>query len=455
MKADNLSLLLVSPNNKDVHAVLDTLKKHDYKVTICNDGLDAIKLISNNSYHFIVVDENLPRLDLMTFIRSCKKNVPDSFIVALVDDYDEDRVVAGVLAGVYEYLKKPLQADKLLLALRKIELRELSLNSHIGENGAKTISGIVARSESMLAIFDTIQRVASFNTTVLVQGESGTGKELLARAIHNNSPRKRKPFIALNCGAIPENLIESELFGHKKGAFTDANRDKIGLFEEANGGTIFLDEIGEMPLSLQVKLLRVLQEQQIQAIGDEKVRKIDVRVVAATLRDLEKDVKAGRFREDLFYRLNVVSIYLPPLRERVEDIEVLAHHFIKKLNKKLGLSIRRITPEALNALQKYTWKGNVRELENCIEHAMVLSESNEVDLESLPETIQQNKSSELNLSSFIKKGNLSIKQCTEALEKELIQEALKKTKGNRTHAAKVLEISHRSLLYKLKEYGIS
>ncbi|MCO6431263.1 MAG: sigma-54-dependent Fis family transcriptional regulator, partial [Deltaproteobacteria bacterium] len=281
--------------------------------------------------------------------------------------------------------------------------------------------------------------------------------ELLARAIHHNSPRRGKPFIAINCGAIPENLMESELFGHKKGSFTDATRDKRGLFEEAHGGTIFLDEIGELPLHLQVKLLRVLQEQQIRRVGDEELIPVDLRVVAATLRNLEEDIEMGRFREDLFYRLNVVSLHLPPLRERPEDIEVLAMHFLRKHSKSLGLHIKKINEEAMSRLKSYYWRGNVRELENCIERALVLCEGDAIDLDSLPDTIrnfsamQRVKAS----SNSFDDGNLSIKQRTRSLEMDLIVRALEKTKGNRTHAAKILEISHRALLYKLKEYGIS
>lgn len=317
---------------------------------------------------------------------------------------------------------------------------------------------IVAASQIMQDIFDTVMRLAPFSTTVLITGESGTGKELLARAIHDYSPRKDKPFVAINCGAIPENLIESELFGHKKGAFTDATRDKKGLFEEANGGTIFLDEIGELPLHLQVKLLRALQEQQIRRVGDEEIISIDVRVVAATLRDLEEDVENGRFRDDLYYRLNVVSLHIPPLRERREDIPVLVEYLVKKHSKKLNLPLKVVSQEASTCLSNHYWKGNVRELENCLERALVLGETAELALEDLPDAVKQatqQSEDSLNFSDTVDDNNLSIKQRTRALEMALILRALKKTKGNRTHAAKVLEISHRALLYKLKEYGLT
>ncbi|MBX7143589.1 MAG: sigma 54-interacting transcriptional regulator [Oligoflexia bacterium] len=317
-------------------------------------------------------------------------------------------------------------------------------------------ANIIAESSVMKEVLETVTRLANFNTTVLITGESGTGKELIARAIHYHSPRRSKPFIAINCGAIPENLVESELFGHKKGAFTDATRDKKGLFEEASGGTIFLDEIGELPALLQVKLLRALQEQQIRRVGDEEIINIDVRVIAATLRNLEEDVMDGRFREDLFYRLNVVAMHIPPLRERRDDIPVLVEYLIKKHSKRLNLPIKRITPEALKCLINYHWKGNVRELENCIERAMVLTESEAVDLDSLPAAIRGAVPAANQEESLPEVGddNLSIKQRTRTLEIALILKALKKTGGNRTRAAKILEISHRALLYKLKEYNL-
>ena len=319
-----------------------------------------------------------------------------------------------------------------------------------------TFQNLVAQSESMREVFATVKQLSKFSTTVLISGESGTGKELLARAIHNNSPRKGKPFIAINCGAIPENLMESELFGHRKGSFTDATRDKKGLFEEANSGTIFLDEIGELPLHLQVKLLRALQEQQIRRVGDEETIDIDVRVVAATLRDLEEDVSTGRFRDDLYYRLNVVSVHIPPLRERPEDIPVLVHHFIQKQCKRLNLAEKNVSDDAMRCLVSYHWRGNVRELENCIERALVLSESGEIDVASLPEHIAESAHREKDtpLVENLADDNLSIKQHTKNLEVSLILKALKKTRGNRTHAARILEISHRALLYKIKEYGL-
>jgi two-component system response regulator AtoC len=315
-----------------------------------------------------------------------------------------------------------------------------------------SFENIVSKNEKMQNIFDVIKKVAQYKSTVLISGESGTGKELVARALHYNGDRSPNPFIPVNCGAIPENLLESELFGHAKGAFTDAIRTKKGLFEEADGGTLFLDEIGELPGQLQVKLLRVLQEGEIRRIGESKPIQIDVRIVAATVKDLAKEVNEGRFREDLFYRLNVLPIHIPPLRERKEDIPLLIHHFIQKFDQAMNKNVTDIDHKALEVLMNYKWYGNVRELENTIERAIVLTDKNIIELENLPIEIQNFKE-EFQLEP-LPDEEYSIKKASKALETNLIKKALIKTKGNHTHAARLLEISHRALLYKIKEYGI-
>ncbi|MCL4150633.1 UNVERIFIED_CONTAM: hypothetical protein GTU68_012182 [Idotea baltica] len=302
----------------------------------------------------------------------------------------------------------------------------------------------------MAPVLETIGRLAEFRTSVLIKGESGTGKELVARELHGRSKRSSSPFIALNCGAIPEKLLESELFGHKRGSFTDATEDRTGLLQEADGGTIFLDEIGEMPLSLQVKLLRVIQESEVRPVGASSSLKIDVRFVAASLKDLEVEVAENRFREDLFYRLKVVEIELPPLRERRGDIPLLVDHIISRFNQKHTLEIIGITPETLSLFEAHSWPGNIRELENVIEQMMILSEGPLLLDTTVPE-LRRPQSEE---SSFRSEDNLSVKFHTAELEKKLIQEALSRTKGNRTKAAKLLDMSQRALLYKLKGYGL-
>ena len=318
-----------------------------------------------------------------------------------------------------------------------------------------SFDNIIGKSTKMQEIFRRIEKIAEYKSTVLITGESGTGKELVAKAIHYSSPRRDLPFIAVNCGAIPGELLESELFGHVKGAFTGAIAAKKGLFTEADKGTIFLDEIGDLPLNLQVKLLRVLQEGEIRRVGDTRTFQVDVRVIAATAKDLLEEVQKGNFREDLYYRLNVVPFYLPPLRERREDIPLLVWHFLRKYSAETGKEIKEIAPDAMNALVAYEWKGNVRELENVIERAVVMSEGQIITTEYLPEGLVKSTS---DIILKIPESRISIKttvkELVEMAEKELIARALAKTGNNRTRAAELLEISHRALMYKLKEYHL-
>jgi two-component system response regulator AtoC len=322
---------------------------------------------------------------------------------------------------------------------------------------------MIGDSAPMKALAGSIRKVAPHKATVLVQGESGTGKELIARAVHDQSPRAGGPFVAVNCGAIPAGLMESELFGHTKGAFTDALRDRIGLLEQSSGGTLFLDEVGELPAELQVKLLRALQEERVRRLGDADDRPIDLRLVAATARDLEAEIAAGRFREDLYHRINVVALRVPPLRDRTGDIPLLAAHFVTRVNQRSRLAITGLSREAMRLLHAYAWPGNVRELENTIERAAVMCEGPEIDAASLPDRILNGRNG---FGPTAAPGptpagpgeafaDLSIKRASRRVEEELIRQALARTGGNRTHAAELLDISHRALLYKIKEYGVS
>ena len=315
-----------------------------------------------------------------------------------------------------------------------------------------SFGNIIARSEAMAYVFDLVRKVSDHKTTVLITGESGTGKELIARAIHTDGARASGPLVSINCGGIPENLLESELFGYKKGAFTDASKDKMGYFEQADHGTIFLDEIGELPSSLQVKLLRVLQEEEVAPLGSVGPKKIDVRVIAATSKDLPREVEAGRFREDLFYRINVMAIHLPPLRERRGDIPLLAGYFIDLFNKKLGKNIEGLSSEAMPPLIGYPWPGNVRELENVMERAVLLAAGRWITPVELPSHVTQSRN--LALNSGTSEEILSIKKASKSLERDLIGKALKITGGNRTQAAKILEVSRPMLLSKIKEYQL-
>jgi two-component system response regulator AtoC len=398
----------------------------------------------------------MPRMGGLDLLGALKAKQHPATVIVMSAYGNVDLAIEAMKAGAYDYVSKPFKPDEIVLALRKAEERETlrrenrALKEQIQKDNQ--FESILAKSPQMLAIFKTVSKIADYKTTVLITGESGTGKELVARAIHAQSSRKSAPFVAINCGAIPENLLESELFGHKKGAFTDANADRRGLFEEATGGTLFLDEIGELPLSLQVKLLRVLQEEHIRRLGDTKDVQVDVRIIAATHRDLTADVKAGRFREDLFYRIHVLSIHIPPLRDRREDVSLLIDHFVTRNNARLGTTIRGVSNEGRKLLLEYSWPGNVRELENTIERAMVLAESEVLQISDLPERIRDALDPvQVHLAS----GELSVKKTTAAIEQILIRRALQKTKGNRTRAADLLEISHRALLYKIKDYKIT
>jgi two-component system response regulator AtoC len=460
-KAEPFQLhILIIDDDQEVRTSLQTvLETLGYSTQTAATGEQGLHAIERHSFDLVLCDLRLPGasgLDVLKLKTSAVR------LILMTAYGSADIATQAALAGAFDYISKPINPDDLIFTLRKFEEFERlkreneALKANLSEK--YSFKSIVAQSESFREVFDTIKRLSPFNTTVMITGESGTGKELLARAIHESSPRRGKPFVAINCGAIPENLMESELFGHKKGAFTDASRDKKGLFEEASGGTLFLDEVGELPLHLQVKLLRALQEQTIRRVGDEQTLPIDVRLVSATLRNLENDALEGRFREDLLYRLNVVSIHLAPLRERVEDISLLIEHFLQKHSKRLGIPAKKVGTEVMKVLLEYEWRGNARELENCMERALVLSQTDEIGLDSLPEQVTRAHSKRLQKASASngqQDDNLSIKQKTSELEIDLIQRALAKTSGNRTHAAKVLEISHRALLYKLKEYGLS
>jgi two-component system response regulator AtoC len=457
--AVQLRILVIDDDQKvrdSLQIVLETL---GYLTSSAATGDDGLQQLEQGDFDLVISDLRLPGISGLDVLKQKTSAVP----LILMTAYGNPEIATqAVHAGAFDYISKPINPDDLIFTLRKFEeferLKRENEALRASLSDKYSFKNIIAQSESFRSVFETVKRLSQFNTTVMITGESGTGKELLARAIHESSSRRGKPFIAINCGAIPEQLMESELFGHRKGAFTDASRDKRGLFEEANGGTLFLDEVGELPLHLQVKLLRALQEHSIRRVGDEQLISIDVRVVSATLRNLEEDVLAGRFREDLLYRLNVVSIHLPALRERPEDIAVLIEHFLQKHSKRLGIPVKSVSPGVMQLLLEYQWRGNARELENCMERALVLSQSSEIEQDALPEAILRahaRRAKHSTTVTAVEDGNLSIKQRAAALEIDLIQRALAKTGGNRTHAAKILEISHRALLYKLKEYGLS
>lgn len=448
--------VLVVDDEENIRVVLRTLlRRHGYEVECASSGEEALGLVEGFGPDFVLTDVRMPKmggLDLLATLRA--KNYPATVIV--MSAYGNvELAIEAIQAGAYDYVQKPFKPEEVILALRKAEERE-SLrreNRALKEEIRREhqFENIIAKSSAMVELFRTIQKVAEFKTTALVTGESGVGKELVARALHRRSNRQGR-FVAVNCGAIPENLLESELFGHKKGAFTDAMADRRGLFEEAHGGTLFLDEIGELPIALQVKLLRVLEDERIRRLGEARDIQVDVRIIAATHRELESEVKAGRFREDLYYRLNVLLIHVPPLRERREDIQLLVEYFVSRNNTRLGTQIRGLQPDARRALYEYAWPGNVRELENTIERAMVLCEGDTLVSADLPERLRRVKDP---IADQMNSEELSIKKTNRMIESVLIRRALEKTRGNRTRAAELLEISHRALLYKLKDYGIT
>ena len=450
--------ILVVDDEESIRLTLTSMLGHrGYQVTAVSQATEALRILKRDDTDIDVVlaDVRMPDMDGIELTRQIVASKVPVTIIVMSAYGSVESAVEAMKAGAYDYITKPFKTDEVYLTLTKADERE-SLRRENAALKAKMVDehhfeGIIGRSEAMTRVFKLIAKVADYKSTVLLTGESGTGKELVARAIHRNSSRASGPFVAVNCGAIPGTLLESELFGHRRGAFTDAHADKAGIFAEAEGGTLLLDELGELPLPLQVKLLRTLQEGTIRPVGDTKDIAVDVRIVAATIRDLTEEVKRGTFREDLFYRLNVLPIHLPPLRDRADDIVLLIDHFISRHNKRLGTSIEGISPEAERLLTSYKWPGNVRELENSIERTMVLAEGRRIEASDLPERIRESRDPiHLSLSS----GELSIKKTVRIIEEELIRRALSKTNGNRTAAAKYLEISHRALLYKIKSYGI-
>jgi two-component system response regulator AtoC len=448
--------VLVVDDEENLRLVVRTfLKREGYEVEVAASGEEALALVETFGPDFILTDVRMPKMGGLDLLATLKAKGNEATVIVMSAYGNVDLAIEAMKAGAYDYLQKPFKAEEVVLTLRKAEEREAlrrenrALRQEILRES--TFEEILAKSPQMQGIFKTIAKIADYKTTVLISGESGVGKELVARAIHRRSSRRGGPFVAVNCGAIPENLLESELFGYRRGAFTDATADRTGLFEQANHGTLLLDEIGELPLPLQVKLLRVLQEEAVRRLGDSKDVRVDVRIIAATHRDLAAEAQAGRFREDLFYRINVLPIAIPPLRERREDIPILLDHFVSRNNARFGMNLRGFEPEARRLLLEYRWPGNVRELENTIERAMVLCEGERISEADLPERIREARDP---IQMHLASGELSIKKTARVIEEILIRRALQKTKGNRTKAAEVLEISHRALLYKIKDYRI-
>ena len=448
--------ILIVDDEENMRVMLRAmLRQQGYDVWQAESAEKALGILDAQVPDFVLTDVRMSGMSGIDLVRKLvERSVPTTILVMSAYGSVETAVEA-MQAGAYDYIMKPFKSDEVVLTLRKAQEREdlRRENRELRERltRERSFDGIISENQGMRSVFHQIDRIAGYKTTVLITGESGTGKELVARAIHQRSDRRKGPFVAVNCGAIPEHLLESELFGHRKGAFTDAVSDKQGLFEAAHSGTLFLDEIGELPAMLQVKLFRVLQDERIRRVGETRDIPVDVRILAATTRDLPAEIKQGRFREELYYRLNVVSIELPPLRARREDVPLLVDHFLARNNERFKLSIKGLEPEAQRMLANHTWPGNIRELENAVEHACLMAEGSTVRAGDLPESIQ--KASDP-IKQFLATGETSIKKTVEYVEEVLIRRALEQTGGNRTRAAKLLEISHRALLYKIKRYSI-
>jgi two-component system response regulator AtoC len=430
------------------------LASEGYDTLTAAPGEAALAALAEDDADIVLCDLRMPKMSGLDFIDAYAAGNGRALVIAMSAYGDAETAIAAMQRGAYDYIQKPFRAEEVILCVRKAAERE-KLRARVKrlEEELQAIRGfeIVGHSPAFRAAMDVARKVARHPSTVLITGESGTGKELIARLIHQASPRAGGTFVAVNCGAIPDTLLESELFGHVRGSFTGASTDKPGLFEEAENGTLFLDEIGELPLPLQVKLLRVLQEGEVRRVGANSSRKVDVRVVAATNRDLAADASAGRFREDLYYRVNVVGVRLPPLRERREDIPELAHHFVRRHGARLGFQTASIDAAGMRLLAEHSWPGNVRELENVIERALVLSGGEPIGVEHLTDLVHRPRRPAEASSA---EGDLSVKRRTEELERRLIRRALERTRGNRTRAARLLDLSHRALLYKIRDYGL-
>lgn len=448
-------ILFVDDDFEFTNMLSTFISMEGYEADSSNSPKNALNIIKNNDFDFVITDIRMPEMDGLKFLGEALSIKPNLTVIVMSAYGTHETALEAVKRGAYDYIAKPFNPEELLLLLKKAEERErLKRENNLLKMQIRKASGIdniIGNSIQVQELKDKIKKAASVDVTVIIQGESGTGKELVARAIHELSKRADRPMITVNCAAIPENLIESELFGHCRGAFTDAHSDKAGLFEEANGSTLFLDEIGELPLNLQTKLLRAIETKEIRRIGETRDRKVDVRIIAATSRNLSEDVKNGRFREDLYYRINVFSIYIPPLRERKEDIPILIRYFIEKYSKKHNRKTPAIGKDVIDLLCSYKWDGNIRQMENAAESAIILCDSDTLSPSHFPQ-IQNQISYDMDMA--LQDEDKSLNRAVAKFERQFIINVLNSVNGNRTKAARLMNISHRTLLYKLKEYGI-
>ncbi|MBI3605009.1 MAG: sigma-54-dependent Fis family transcriptional regulator [Nitrospirae bacterium] len=447
-------ILIVEDDASVSKMLVELLSTSGYQTEVTSNGLDALELAKSSLFHLYLVDLYLPGINGLEVLKSLRKIDSEAVIVLLTGFGTIESAVDAMKAGAFEFVSKPFQKDLVLVLIRKaLDYYQLK---HEHQMLKKTVQekyrfeNMVGNGHAMQKVFEMIEKVTSSGSTILIQGESGTGKEVIAKTIHFNSPRREKPLVPINCGAIPESLLESELFGHEKGAFTGATSSRLGRFELAHGGTLFLDEISEMPLPLQVKLLRVLQEREFERVGGTKSIHVDVRIIAATNQDLEEAVREKRFRKDLFYRLNVIPILVPPLREHKEDILLLIDHFMRKFKEKHGRSIQDISPDARKLLLEYPWPGNIRELENLVERLITLKPEGQITIDDLPEKYREEESS-IYLSHFqFPEEGINFSKVVTEFETHLLHQALTKANGIKNKAAQLLQLNRTTLVERLK-----
>ena len=449
--------ILIADDELNIRKVLAaTLRREGYEVLTAKDGQEAVELLGSGKVQVVVTDLKMPNVDGIELLRHVQRNHPQVPVIIITAHGSIDNAVEALKNGALDYITKPFDKAELINIISKAVKTESLASKDLQVGPEASRYKMIGQTKVMQDLYDIIDKVADTPSSVLITGESGTGKELIAAALHYKSSRSDQPFIKINCAAIPRELIETELFGHEKGAFTGAINSKPGRFELADEGTLFLDEIGEIPIEMQVKLLRALQEKEFERVGGISTLRVDVRLVVATNRDLQKEIEEGRFREDLFYRLNVVPVSLPPLRERAQDIPLLVDFFIAKYNTKLNRQVRGIAPEALTLLTNYRWPGNIRELENVIERCILFTDGPEIQPANLPEDLLERSSPVPSAANMSDEASMKaiVKKATAELEKDLIVAALAETSGNVTQAAKRLKISRKSLQNKMKEFGL-
>jgi len=453
--------ILVVDDEKSLREVMSImLKRAGYAVTEAADGEEAIGQVNRDIFDLVITDLRMPKADGMDVLKAVKSSSPDTVVLVVTAFATADSAVEAMKQGAYDYLTKPFQVDEVQLIIRNaLEKRRLSTENMLLKRemaSQSSFAQIVGQSEAMQKVFDVVRKVSDAKSNVLICGESGTGKELVARAIHYNSARSTMPFVAVNCSAVPETLLESELFGHMKGSFTGAMANKAGLFEVANGGTIFLDEIGDTTPAIQVKLLRVIQEREFRRVGGNQDIKVDVRIVAATNRDLEKAVADGSFREDLYYRLDVIPIRLPPLRLRTGDIPLLVKHFLEKFARDCGKAAPMLSPEAMHVLLGHEWRGNVRELENLIERVVAFAAGGTVTEHDIRGWLHHSVTpqAQQGVPADLPEDGLDLEGLINGIEKDLLMKALERTRWVKKKAARLLRLNTRSFRYRLEKYAI-